>query len=138
MEILRVDIDSRANLGTKEEFMKRLTLLLLILTLCLLTLNSEENEQSETVELGSISINVVDIENNPIAYANIVLFKDGKSSQLGGQTNKNGNCKIINIPLGVYDIKVTKMSYAAETIENLRINAGENSTQNVTLNKQLI
>ncbi len=40
--------------------------------------------------------------------------------------------------LGVYNIKVIKISYAAETIEKLRVNTGGNSTQNATLNKRSV
>ncbi len=89
----------------------------------------------EASKLGSISFNVADTNNNPGAYAIVVFYKDGVNTHMGMQANENGICNFINIPVGVYDVKVTKLGHAPVTIEKLSINAGENNPQNITIVK---
>ncbi len=89
-------------------------------------------------ETGTLAVKVKTNDGDLVSYANVVLFKDGVNTKIGGQTSSSGTCRIINIPPGVYDAKISKMSYAAVTVERLRINAGSVTTQNVKLTKQSV
>ncbi len=89
-------------------------------------------------ETGTLAVKVKTEDGEALSYVNIVLFKDGAITQIGGMTKKNGTCKIINIPPGVYDARVSKMSFHTVTIEGIRINAGSVSTQNAKLVKSSV
>ncbi|MBN2829612.1 MAG: von Willebrand factor type A domain-containing protein [Candidatus Cloacimonetes bacterium] len=89
-------------------------------------------------DTGTLTIKVKNEKGDSVPFAKIVLVKDGVPTKMEGETKKNGNCIIINIPQGVYDIEVTAVSYAKTTVTGVKITAGSNTNQKVTLYKQSV
>ncbi|MBN2829015.1 MAG: TonB-dependent receptor, partial [Candidatus Cloacimonetes bacterium] len=89
-------------------------------------------------ETGTLTVKVKNENGDPVAFANIFLLKDGVLTQIGGDTKKNGNCIIINIPPGMYDVQISAVGYAKTTIEGIKISAGSNSNQKATLYRKSV
>ncbi len=89
-------------------------------------------------ETGTLAVKVKNEKGELLSYVNVVLYKDGKNTQIAGRTKKNGTCTITNIPPDVYEVRVSKMSYLRATIDKLEIHAGKNNVQSVILRQKSV
>lgn len=82
----------------------------------------------------TIKGNVVNVKNlQPIVGASILVV----GTKLGAYTNKEGNFKISNVPLGRYSIRVSAVGYEPR-IFNLLLTSGKESVLNVQLNEDVV
>ncbi len=91
--------------------MRRISLFFLLISLPVL-LFSQTN--------GKIAGNITTEDGAPLAGANVLL--DGTSS--GAATDAEGNYAILNIPIGIYTIKVDYIGYKPITMSNVEVKGG--------------
>lgn len=65
----------------------------------------------------------------PLIGVNIVL----EGTSLGSSTDPEGYYSIINVPPGVYQMKVFYISYSTVTVENIVVSIDRTTTQNITM-----
>ncbi len=106
---------------------KTALILMILLTLCVTSIYAGTT--------GKLAGKVRDDGGKGLAYVNISVLQNGRRIT-GGQSKENGTYMIINISPGVYEVKYQLMGFAPSTVANLRINADQTTTQNVTLYKQ--
>ncbi|MEQ6123744.1 outer membrane beta-barrel protein [Pseudotenacibaculum sp. MALMAid0570] len=83
----------------------------------------------------SISGKVLDTENQPLAYANIVLYSINKdASPKGAVSDDNGSYQFENIPNGTYKIEVSMLGFETKEIKEFELNS--NKTFNITLKEE--
>ena len=70
----------------------------------------------------------------PLIGANVII----EETSLGSSTDLNGEYIILNVPPGVYSIKVSYIGYAPFTISNVRVSANLTTTQDVQLSSVAI
>ncbi|MBN2007929.1 TonB-dependent receptor [candidate division KSB1 bacterium] len=84
---------------------------------------------------GKISGKVVDVENNePLPGANIVI----QGTQMGAATNLDGEFVIINVPPGMYTIKVSMMGYNTQNIKDVSVSIDLTTPVNAKLQASVI
>lgn len=90
------------------------------------------DDQTQYVQ--TIKGNVVNAKNlQPVVGASISVV----GTKLGAYTSKNGNYRILNIPIGRYTIKVTAIGFEPR-IYNLLLTSGKESVLNVQLNEDVV
>ncbi len=74
-----------------------------------------------------ISGKILDIvDDHPLQYANVVLFKSSDSSQVRGTaTDENGEFLLERFRPGDYYLKISFIGYKAKTIDNINITRGQ-------------
>ncbi len=67
---------------------------------------------------GNISGKLIDsLSNEPVAYATIVLKKEGKDKEINGElTDDDGKFKILNIETGKYELYISFLGYAEKMV----------------------
>ena len=84
---------------------------------------------------GKIAGTVVDAESRePLPGVNIVL----QGTTMGAATDVKGNYTILNVPPGVYTIRVTMMGYRATVVEDVRVSIDLTTTLNVELEETVL
>jgi outer membrane receptor protein involved in Fe transport len=110
--------------------MRKLALILLIL----ITLSTTFLFAGTT---GKLAGRVTDDSGRPVAYVNVMVFKDGRRIT-GIMTKENGTYIIINIPPGEYVVKFQLQSFATVEVSGVRINVDQTTTQNARMSRQSI
>ena len=83
----------------------------------------------------SIKGKITDAQNEPLAYANIVLFDiDNGSSPKGAVSDENGNYILENIASGNYQIEISMLGFETKKIEKFKLDA--NKTFNAVLKEE--
>tara|TARA_R110002073_G_scaffold108336_5_gene243530 strand:+ start:110673 stop:113048 length:2376 start_codon:yes stop_codon:yes gene_type:complete len=83
----------------------------------------------------SIRGKIVDTENQPLAYANVVLYNlDTKIDPTGAVSDENGNYQFENISNGKYKLEVSMLGFETNKIEEFQLN--KNKEFNVTLKEE--
>ncbi len=72
----------------------------------------------EAQTTGRIAVRVRDSQGRPLEFVNIVVMR-GTQRISGGQTDEKGQAIIINIPPGTYTVKLTLVSYAPNTFQDV-------------------
>jgi outer membrane receptor protein involved in Fe transport len=70
--------------------------------------------------------------NEPMAGANVII----EGTQLGAAADQDGFYYIINIPSGVYTVKVMMVGYATVVSENVSVNINQTTPLNFTLKSE--
>ena len=84
---------------------------------------------------GKISGVVKDKETQePLPGVNIVL----EDTQIGAATGMNGEYVIINIPPGIYTMRVSMMGYKEMRVENVRVSIDLTTNQNIELEETVL
>ncbi|MBN2105601.1 TonB-dependent receptor [bacterium] len=73
-------------------------------------------------------------ENVPLPGANVMI----QGTSLGAATDVNGQYSIINVPPGIYELRVTMMGYQETIIQEVRVRIGLSSSIDVGLNQTVI
>ena len=77
---------------------------------------------------GTISGKITDARGNPLMSANLILV----GTQMGAASDKAGNFKIVNVPVGNYQLKATYIGYKSQT-KNITVRAHETIFVNFSL-----
>ena len=78
---------------------------------------------------------ITDAQNEPLAYANIVLFDiDNGNSPKGAVSDENGNYILENIANGNYQIEISMLGFETKKIEKINLTA--NKTFNAVLKEE--
>ncbi len=83
----------------------------------------------------SISGKIVDEQNQPLPFANIILYKIGnEANPKGAISDDKGEYQFTKIELGTYRIEISTLGFVTEKIEEFELN--ENKTFNITLKEE--
>ena len=102
--------------------------------LCAALLLSFASGNSFADTRGKLTGRILDQANNPIPGANVLLV----GTALGSAADVDGYYAMINVPAGMYDVRATAVGYAAKLVKEVRINAGQTTTLNITLPEQAV
>ena len=80
---------------------------------------------------GKLAGKVMDEKGNAIAYANVVIQGLG----IGASTDEKGRYRIINIPVGTYDVMASLIGYQTQKVTGVKINLDETTVLNFRLHK---
>jgi outer membrane receptor protein involved in Fe transport len=83
---------------------------------------------------GKLSGRIADSKNSPVVGANILLV----GTTTGTTSNEEGSYVILNVPAGVYSVRVSGIGYQAKVTKEVRINAGLTTVVDVVLAEQTI
>ena len=90
---------------------------------------------SYSATTGKISGIVTDSQTGePLPGANVIM----EGTLLGASTDFEGYYTIINIPPGIYTLKVSYIGYNDKVIENVRVHVDRTTTINITLTAKLL
>jgi outer membrane receptor for ferrienterochelin and colicin len=110
--------------------MKKLTLKIIISAFFSLFLPGQLFSQT-----GTIAGTVKDKSKSESLIGATVMIE---GTSVGTTTDIDGNFKILNIKAGTYNLKVTYISYAAKTIENVKVVAGTTTNISAELEENLV
>ncbi|MGB0891052.1 MAG: outer membrane beta-barrel protein [Flavobacteriaceae bacterium] len=83
----------------------------------------------------SISGKIIDDQNQPLPYANIILYKIGKeATPKGTVSDENGNYSFKNIASGKYKMAVSTIGFKTEKVKEFQLNSDK--TFNFTLKEE--
>ncbi len=86
---------------------------------------------------GRLEGKIVDIKNNPIEFATIVVTDVETNFKYGSTSQTDGLYTINNLPPGInYKIDVSFLGYAKESLLNVTINLGATTVKNFTLSEE--
>ncbi|HPW25343.1 MAG TPA: TonB-dependent receptor, partial [Candidatus Syntrophosphaera thermopropionivorans] len=83
---------------------------------------------------GKLSVRVRDNSGRPLEFANVVVSQ-GNQRITGGQTNEKGLAIIINIPPGIYTVKISLIGYDTVIYNDVRIKVDETTSLTPTMTK---
>lgn len=83
---------------------------------------------------GKLTGRITDLNKNPIPGANVLLV----GTTLGAATNFDGYYVILNIPPGIYDVRISSVGYKTKIVKGVRISAGQTTFLNETLEETVI
>ena len=78
---------------------------------------------------GKLSGKIVEAKNEPIVGANVLIV----GTAIGAGADDQGRFVIVNVPVGVYDVRVSAVGYQAKITRGVRLESGQTTTLNVTL-----
>ena len=88
---------------------------------------------------GNIEGYIIDSSNVPLLGVNILLESENLQGTLGAATNDEGYFRIINLPVGIYNVKISFIGYQKITFQNIQIQLGKTtSLGEIKLNQQNI
>jgi len=83
---------------------------------------------------GKLTGRVVDQNNQSVPGANVVLV----GTATGAVADANGNFTVLNVPVGVYEVRVGAVGYQTRLVKGVTLSAGQTTTLNVTINESMI
>ncbi len=83
---------------------------------------------------GKLTGKVVDQNSQAVTGANVVLV----GTSIGGVANLDGVFTVLNVPVGIYDVRVGAVGYQARLVKGVTISAGQTTTLNVTITETMI
>ncbi len=83
---------------------------------------------------GKLTGHIVDQKGAPVLGANVIVV----GTTVGAVANLEGRYAIINVPAGVYDVRTSAVGYQARIVREVRINGGQTTTLDVTINESTI
>lgn len=109
--------------------MKKLLTAILGLTLSVGAAYSQGN-------MGDLKGVVRDGAGDPVAFANVALFKEGQTAPVtGAVADIDGNYKISAIPVGTYTMRVSAVGYTEKTLTNVVVSSNVIDFINITVGK---
>ena len=83
---------------------------------------------------GKLTGRIVDTREQPVLGANIIVV--GTTS--GAAADQDGHYNILNVPAGVYDVRISAVGYQTSLVREVRVNAGQTTTLNETISESAI
>ena len=84
----------------------------------------------EAPKIGVVSGKIMDENNEPLEYANVILYSLKDSSLVtGGITNEGGEFLIDEVPFGRYYLEANFIGYDKKIVENLKIIPGNTNVE---------
>ena len=83
---------------------------------------------------GKIAGTVTDQSNQTLPGANVSVV----GTTLGGSTDSEGRFFVLNVPPGVYSLRVSYLGYKTEVRENIRVSVGLTTEANYSLESSVI
>ncbi|MEO8168085.1 MAG: TonB-dependent receptor, partial [bacterium] len=83
---------------------------------------------------GKLTGKIVDGKEQPVIGANVLIV----GTSIGASANEEGLFVILNIPAGVYDVRISAVGYQTKTTTGVRIESGQTATLNVTIVESMI
>jgi outer membrane receptor protein involved in Fe transport len=83
---------------------------------------------------GKLAGKVIDQNNQPVPGANVVIV----GTSTGAVADPNGSYAVLNVPVGVYDVRVGAVGYQTRVVKGVTISAGQTTAINVTISETLI
>ncbi len=74
---------------------------------------------------GNIEGYIVDTLGSPLTGVNILLESENLQGTLGAATNDEGYFRIINLPVGIYIVKISSIGYQKITFQNVQVQLGK-------------
>ncbi|HCA80276.1 MAG TPA: hypothetical protein DEP53_11150, partial [Bacteroidetes bacterium] len=78
---------------------------------------------------GKLTGRVLDSKKEPVIGANVVIV----GTTIGASTDIDGNYTILNIPPGMYQLRISVIGYSPQTINGVRVSSGQTTTINASL-----
>ncbi len=97
---------------------------LLLAALCLLVSSAGLADTK-----GKLTGRIIDPQGQPVIGANVVIV----GAQTGAAADPEGRYTILNIPAGVYDVRISAVGYQTALVRQVHINAGQTTTLNQTI-----
>ncbi len=80
---------------------------------------------------------VVDIaSNSPVLFANVIVLNT--NPLIGTTTDMSGNFKLVNIPIGRYDVKVSFIGYEPSVIREVEVSSAKETFLTITIKENAI
>ncbi len=83
---------------------------------------------------GKLTGRIADPKGQPVVGATVVIL----GTTLGAAADIDGNYVILNVPASIYDVRSSAVGYQSRVVKEVRVNAGQTTTLNVTLTEALI
>ncbi len=83
---------------------------------------------------GKISGIITDNEKNPLIGVNIYI----ENTTIGGSTNEDGYYAILNIPPGIYTLKVSYIGYSTVRLTDVHVSIDLTSYNDITMNQEVL
>jgi len=83
---------------------------------------------------GKLTGRIVDLKNQGVLGANVLLL----GTSIGAAADPDGEYIILNIPAGVYEVRVSAVGFQTNVVKEVRVNSGQTTTLNVTINEMLL
>lgn len=106
--------------------LSKLSYLVLLVAVCFSTATADIR--------GKLSGRIVDAKGEPLVGANVLLV----NTNIGGATDVEGYYAVINIPPGVYDVRISSLGYQTKIVRGVRISAGQTTALDVTLQEEVL
>jgi outer membrane receptor protein involved in Fe transport len=83
---------------------------------------------------GKLTGKVVDQNNQPVPGANIVVV----GTTTGAVADPNGVYSVLNVPVGVFDIRIGAVGYQTRLVKGVVVSSGQTTTVNATIAESVI
>lgn len=83
---------------------------------------------------GKLTGRVVDQNGQPVPGANVVLL----GTSTGAVADANGSFTVLNVAVGVYDVRAGAVGYQTRIVKGVTISAGQTTTLSVTISESMI
>src|SRR5260370_31387343 len=107
--------------------MKKLAVAVLMALLCLAAVS-----YGQTIDANLVGA-VTDASGATVPNANIEIQHLATGVKTTTKTNADGQYRLNNIPIGLYDVTASAAGFAKATLKNVDIQVGETNTANLTL-----
>lgn len=110
----------------------RLVLIALIILLVLIGQNIKAQQLTQTVR-GTV---IDKVSETPLPGAAVLLL--GVDPLIGTTTDDNGEFKLLNVPVGKQNIRVTYMGYKEMVVPNISVNSGKEVVLKITMEENVV
>src|SRR5512135_492222 len=83
---------------------------------------------------GKLTGRVVDQINQPVPGANVVLV----GTTTGAVADPSGTFTVLNVPVGVYEVRAGAVGYQTRLVKGVTISAGQTTTLTITMSESMI
>jgi len=77
---------------------------------------------------GKLEGRILDSSGNPIVLANVLINSESMQGERGTTTNDKGYFYALNLPVGIYTVKISHVGKQTLTFENIIVQLGKTST----------
>jgi outer membrane receptor protein involved in Fe transport len=83
---------------------------------------------------GKLTGKISDTKSQGVLGANVMLI----GTAIGAAADPDGEYIILNVPPGVYDVRVSAVGYQTKVVKEVRLNSGQTTTLNVTISEMIL